>query len=94
MISTLTELRLFKYQSHPVSLWRWQLSCDLEKCYLLRSSVGMYNLEKKITKFAFIDEIFIAHATRSRSQTHPNMNIAGEFYVTLWRQRWRHHHEK
>ena len=42
IISSLTELRLC--QGHPVIIWRWPLTCDLEKCYLLRSSLGMYNL--------------------------------------------------
>ena len=42
IISWLTELRLC--QGHPVIIWRWPLTCDLEKCYLLRSSLDMYNL--------------------------------------------------
>ena len=33
---------------HPVSLWRWPLTCNLEKCYSLRSSFGMYNLERRL----------------------------------------------
>ena len=37
----LTELRLFKCQGHPVNLWRWPLTCDLEKTIMI---------------FAFIDE--------------------------------------
>ena len=28
-----------------LSLWCWPLPCNLEKCYSLRSSFGMYNLE-------------------------------------------------
>ena len=38
----------FKCQGHPVSLWRWPLNCNLEKCYSLRSSFGMYNLERRL----------------------------------------------
>ena len=29
-----------------VNLWPWPLTCDLEKFYLLRSSLGMHNLER------------------------------------------------
>ena len=36
----------FKCQGYPVSLWH--LTCNLEKCYLLRSSFGMYNLERQL----------------------------------------------
>ena len=38
----------FKCQGHPVSLWRWPLTCNFEKCYSLRSSFGMYNLERRL----------------------------------------------
>ena len=31
-------------QGHPVSLWCWPLTCNLEKCYSLRSFFCMYNL--------------------------------------------------
>ena len=48
IIPRLTEWRPFKCQGHTVSLWRWPLTCDLEKCYLLRSSLGMYNLERRL----------------------------------------------
>ena len=41
----LTELRTFKGQGHPVSLWRWPLTCDLEK---VLSSLGIYNLERRL----------------------------------------------
>ena len=34
--------------SHPVSLWCWPLTCNLEKCNSLRSSFGMYNLERQL----------------------------------------------
>ena len=45
ILPRLTELWSFKCQGHPVSLWCWPLTCNLEKCYALRSSFGMYNLE-------------------------------------------------
>ena len=48
IIPRLTELRPFKCQCHPVSLWRWPLTCNLEKCYSLRSSFGMYNVERQL----------------------------------------------
>ena len=38
----------FKCQGHPVSLWCRPLTCKLEKCYSLRSSFGMYNLERRL----------------------------------------------
>ena len=37
-----------KCQGHQVSLWRWPLTCNLEKCYSLRSSFGMYDLERRL----------------------------------------------
>ena len=46
IIPRLTELRPFKCQGQTVSLWRWPLTSNLEKCYSLRSSFGMYNLER------------------------------------------------
>ena len=50
----LSDLWPFKCQGHSVSLWCWPLTCNLEKCYSLRSSFGMYNLERQLS--AFIDE--------------------------------------
>ena len=47
IIPRLMELWPFKCQGHIVSLWRWPLTCNLE-CYLLRSSLGMYNLERQL----------------------------------------------
>ena len=49
IIPRLTELWPFKCQGHPVlvSLSCWPLTCNLEKCYSLRSSFGMYNLERQ-----------------------------------------------
>ena len=48
IIPRLTQLWLFKWQDHPVSLWCWPLTCNLEKCYSLRSSFGMYNQERQL----------------------------------------------
>ena len=48
IIPRLTELRPFRCQCHPVSLWRWPLTCNLEKWYSLRSSFGMYDLERRL----------------------------------------------
>ena len=47
----------FKFQDQLKSQWPWSLTCDLEKPYLLRSSLGMYNLKRWLRSFAFIDEI-------------------------------------
>ena len=46
IIPRLTELWPIKCQGHPLSLWCWPLTCNLEKCYSLRSCFGMYNLER------------------------------------------------
>ena len=51
MIRRLTELRPFKCQGHPESLWRWPLTSDLEKCYSLRSPLGIY-----IYIYVYIDQ--------------------------------------
>ena len=48
IIPRLSELRPFKCQGQPVRLWRLPLTFNLEKCYLLRSSLGMYNLERRL----------------------------------------------
>ena len=37
-----------KCQGHPVSLWRWPLTCNLEKCSSLRSCFAMYILERRL----------------------------------------------
>ena len=48
IIPRLVELWPFKCQGHPVSLWCWPLTCNMETCYSLRSSFGMYNLERQL----------------------------------------------
>ena len=48
IISRLTELWPFKCQDHPVSLWRWPLTCNIEKCYSLRPSFGMYHPKRRL----------------------------------------------
>ena len=48
IIPRLTQVWLFKWQGHSVSLWCWPMTCILEKCYSLRSSFGMYNLERQL----------------------------------------------
>ena len=48
IIPRLTDLWPFKCQGHSVSLWCWPLTCNLEKCYSLRSSIGMKNLERQL----------------------------------------------
>ena len=48
IIPRLTDLWPFKCQGHSVSLWCWPLTCNLEKCYSLRSCFGMYNLERQL----------------------------------------------
>ena len=48
IIPRLMELWPYKCQGHPVSLWCWPLTCDFKKCNLLRSSLGMYNPERRL----------------------------------------------
>ena len=48
IIPRLTEFWPFKCEGHPVSLGCWPLACNLEKCYSLRSSFGMYNIERQL----------------------------------------------
>ena len=92
IIPRLTEVWPFKCQGRPVSLWCWTLTCNLEKCYSLTSSFGMYNLET-IMIFAFIEET-LPLTTCSRSHALLNMNREETLEPTLWRHRWRHHREK
>ena len=87
ILPRLTEFRSFKYQGHIVSLWPWPLTCDLEFFYLSRSFFMHAYLWKTITIFAFVEEIF-AFATCSRSQPLLNMNMEGNFQITMWRHRW------
>ena len=47
IIPRLAELRPFKCQGRAVSLWRWPLTCNLEKGYSLRLSFGMYYIERQ-----------------------------------------------
>ena len=82
----------FNCQCHPVSLWRWPLTCNLEKCYSLRSSFGMYNLEPRLR--------YLHLSTRHcpcnllPEPTSPKLNIEGNFEATLWRHRGCHHQGK
>ena len=48
IIPRLTELRPLKCQSQTVNLWRWIVTCDLKKCYVLRASLDMYSLERRL----------------------------------------------
>ena len=50
----------------------------------------MYNLDNYDIYIHWRD---IALATCSHSQALLNMNIEDNFEATLWRHRWRHHHE-
>ena len=38
----------YQCQGHPVSMWCWPLTCNLEKCNSLRSPCGMYNLQRQL----------------------------------------------
>ena len=58
---------------------------DLEKCYSLRSSFGMYSLGRRLRYF---------HLLTRHCPCNLNMNIEGNFEATMWRHRWRHHREK
>ena len=54
------ELRPFNCEGHPVSLWRWPLTCDLETCCLLRSFLGMYNQKDDRDIHIFWQDIALA----------------------------------
>ena len=38
----------YQCQGHPVRLWCWPLTCNIDKCYSLRSFLGMYNIERQV----------------------------------------------
>ena len=71
-----------------VDLWH---ACNVEKCLFTEIVFGMYNLDNYDIYIHWRD---IALATCSHSQTLLNMNIEENFEATLWRHRWRHHHQK
>ena len=75
-------------QGHPVSLWCWPLTCNLKKFYLLKSSFGMYNLERQLWYW----HLLMRHCP-CYLPTSP-MNMERNFEATLWYHRWRHHHKK
>ena len=81
-------LLVLRSPSKPVML---TLTCNLEKCYSLRSSFGMYNQERQLWYW----HLLTRHCPYicSRSQPLLNMNIERNFEATLWRHRWRHHHK-
>ena len=92
IIPTLTELRPFKCQGHPISLWRWPLTCNLEKCLSLRSSFRMYSLERKLRYLHLLTRH--CHCNLLPGPTSPKDEYWEKFEATLWRHRWRHHNEK
>ena len=85
IIPRVRELRPSKCLCNTVSLLRWPLTCDLEKCYSLISSLGMYNLERWL-RYSYLlarycpcnllsEPIFPKHEYRGKLPGHP---------VTLW----------
>ena len=69
------------------------LTFDLQpqKCYLLKSAFGMYNLERQLWYW----HLLMRHCSCNLlpEPTYP-MNIERNFEATLWRHWWRHHHKK
>ena len=92
IIPRLTELWPFKCQGHPLSLWCWPLTCNLEKFYSLISSFGMYNLKRQLWYLHLLT--WDCPCNLLPGQPLLNMNIEGNFEATLLHYRWRHHHEK
>ena len=64
------------------------LTCNLEKCNSLRSSFGMYNLERQLRYWHLLTRHcpcnFLPEPTAPKH----------EYREKLWRHRWRHHHKK
>ena len=83
----------FKCQGHPVSLWRWPLTCNLEKCFSLRSSFGMYDLKRRLRHLHLLSRHCPCNLLPEPTSLLI-MNIEGNFEATLWRHRWCHHHGK
>ena len=79
----------YECQDHPVSLWCWPLTCNLEKCYSLRSCFGMHNLERQLWYW----HLLTRHCSCNLLPGQPflNMNIERKFEAPLWLHRWRHH---
>ena len=80
----------FKCEGHPVSLWRWPLTCNLEKCYSLRSSFGMYNLERRLRYLHLLTRNCPCNLLPE--PTSPKHESRGKLWGHLWRHRWCHHH--
>ena len=83
---------LFKCQGHPVSLWRWPLTGNLETCYSLRSSFGMFNLKRRLRYLHLLTRHCACNLLPGPNP--PEHEYRGKIWGYLWRHRWRHHHEK
>ena len=70
------------------------LTFDLQsrKCYSLRSSFGMHNLERQLWYL----HLLTRHCPCNflPEPTTPKHEYRGNFEATLWRRRWRYHNEK
>ena len=80
----------FECQGHSVSMWRWPLSCNIEKCYSLRSCFGMYNLERRLRYLNLLTRHCPCNLLPQ--PTSPKHEYRGNFEATMWRHRWCHHH--
>ena len=95
IIPRLTEFWPFKCQGHPVSLWCWPLACNLERCYSLRSSFGMYNPERQLRYLHLLtrhcpcnlltEPISLKHENRGKLWGHP---VTSSMMSSPWKKCW------
>ena len=85
----------FTWQCHPVSLWRWPLTCNLEKCYSLRSSFGIYHLERRLRYLhlltrhcnLLLEPTSPKHEYRGKLWSHP---VTSLMMSLPWKKNWHH----
>ena len=92
IIPRMTELWPLKCQGHSLSLWCWPLICTLKKCYSLRSSFGMYNLEKQLWYLHLLTRL--CPCNLFAEPTSPKHEYRWKLWGPMWRHRWRNHREK
>ena len=98
IISRLTELRPFKYQGHPVSLWHWPLTYNLERCFSWRFSFDMYNLERLLRYLNLLtrhctcnllpEPTSTKHECRGKLWGHP---VTSSMTSSPWKRLFWHH---
>ena len=87
-VPRLTEWRPHECNGRLISLWPWLLTCDLERSYLLRSSLGIYNLQRRLR----YSHLLTSYCPCSLFQ-EPISPKHERPTSTLWRHRRSHHNE-